>query len=257
MILAVDVGNSGIKLALFEDKEIYASFRITTVSDRSSDEYRLIIGGLLKEKDLSFSTIERVVLSSVVPRLVETFDTLFQDLSIPILTVGPGIKTGIKIRVDNPAGLGTDLVCNAVAAYNHVGGSCIAVAFGTALTFTGINGKGELLGVSIAPGVQGAIESLVSNTAQLQKFSLQRPSSTLGANSITSLQAGFMIGFEGMVEKIIQEMKRELGPDTKVVSTGFEAPHFTTPELGEYLPWLTVEGLRLIGEKNPMEVTRV
>ncbi len=254
MVLAVDVGNSGIKLALFQEDLIQSHFRITTVADRSPDEYRLLIRALLEEKGHSFYAIERVVFSSVVPRLVETFQTLFQDLKIPILVVGPGVKTGMKIRVDNPSTLGTDLVCNAVAAYHRVQSPCIAVAFGTALTFTGINEKGEILGVSIAPGMQGAIESLVSNTAQLQKFSLKTPASALGTNSVASLQAGFMIGFEGMVEAIIKRMKEELGPNTKVISTGYEAPYFSTPHLGEHVPFLTVEGLRLIGERNQEEL---
>jgi type III pantothenate kinase len=168
------------------------------------------------------------------------------------LIVGPGVKTGLKIMIENPAELGTDIVCNSVAAYNRIGRSCIVVDFGTALTFTAVREPGEILGVAIAPGLQAAAEALSEHTAQLPQVWLEPPGKAIGTNTIKSIQSGVVFGYTGLVEAMIDRMRNELGGSAAVIGTGGRAGviapltnRFTLIE-----PWLILEGLRLIAEKN-------
>lgn len=250
MYLLIDVGNTGLKFGLMQDGKILHYFRVSTQPIRTPDEYRILINALIAEDGFSLKVIKRIVLSSVVPFVTTALEVLADDLEIPILTVGAGVKTGLKIRTDAPSNIGADLVANAVAAYDRFASDCLAVAFGTALTFTVVNNSGELIGVTIAPGLGTALRGLVKDTAQLKMIPFSLPQSVIGRNTTHSLQAGYMYGFAGMAEAIVARIKDEMGKEVKVVTTGYEGSFFQMPSLGEFDPLLTLKGLGIIAEKN-------
>ncbi len=169
------------------------------------------------------------------------------------LVVAPGVRTGIRIRTDNPGEVGADLVANAVAAYDLFGCACVAVDFGTALSFTAVSAGGDLVGVAIAPGLTHALKALSDNTAQLPLVPLAAPPSAIGRNTVHSIQAGLVLGYVGLVEGLVARMRGELGGGVKVIATGGQA--LVIPPLTSIFdkvdPWLTLDGLRLISERNP------
>ncbi|MDC7240212.1 MAG: type III pantothenate kinase [Spirochaetales bacterium] len=253
MLLAVDVGNTNIVLGLHNGESWVDHWRISTDRSKMPDEYGVLVRDLLREGGVERRFIRQAVISSVVPVLTGTLRQMLQDMTgFEPLIVGPGVKTGLKICIENPAELGTDIVCNCVAAYNRVQGNCIVVDFGTALTLTAIREPGEILGVSIAPGIQAAAEALSEHTAQLPQVWLEPPQKAIGTNTIKSIQSGVILGYTGLVESLIDRMKEELGGEASVVATGGRsrviAPltdRFTMTE-----PWLILEGLRLIADRN-------
>ncbi|OQY31802.1 MAG: pantothenate kinase [Spirochaetaceae bacterium 4572_59] len=253
MLLAVDIGNTNIVLGIHNGESWINHWRICTDPTKMPDEYGVLLRDLLRQEDIHNTEIKQSVISSVVPGLTPKIRDMIQKLfSFEALIVGPGVKTGLKILIENPAELGTDIVCNSVAAYNRIGGSCIVVDFGTALTFTAIREPGEILGVSIAPGLQAAAEALSEHTAQLPQVWLEPPKTTIGTNTNKSIQSGVIFGYTGLVEALIDRMKEELGGQVSVIGTGGRsgviAPltdRFTLIE-----PWLILEGLRLIASRN-------
>ncbi len=253
MLLAVDVGNTNIVLGLHNGESWVDHWRISTDRSKMPDEYGVLVRDLLREGGVERRLIHQAVISSVVPVLTGTLRQMLQDMTgFEPLIVGPGVKTGLKICIENPAELGTDIVCNCVAAYNRVQGNCIVVDFGTALTLTAIRAPGEILGVSIAPGIQAAAEALSEHTAQLPQVWLEPPQKAIGTNTIKSIQSGVILGYTGLVESLIDRMRKELGGEASVIATGGRsrviAPltdRFTMTE-----PWLILEGLRLIADRN-------
>jgi type III pantothenate kinase len=253
MLLAVDVGNTNIVLGVHNGEAWINHWRISTDPSKMPDEYGVLVRDLLREGGVARDSINQAVISSVVPGLTGKIrDMVERTTGVTPLIVGPGVKTGLKICIENPAELGTDIVCNSVAAYNRIQGNCIVVDFGTALTFTAIREPGEILGVSIAPGLQAAAEALSEHTAQLPQVWLEPPKKAIGTNTIKSIQSGVVWGYTGLVESLIDRMKEELGGIASVVATGGRsqviAPltdRFTLTE-----PWLILEGLRLIAGRN-------
>lgn len=253
MLLAVDIGNTNIVLGVHNGTSWQNHWRICTDPLRMPDEYGVLVRDLLKEDDIDRRDIHQAVISSVVPGLTDRIREMVRKITgFDPLIVGPGVKTGLKILIENPAELGTDIVCNSVAAYNRTGGNCIVVDFGTALTFTAIREPGEILGVSIAPGLQAAANALSEHTAQLPQVWLEPPKNAIGKNTIKSVQSGVLFGYTGLVEALIDRMRQELGGEAAVIGTGGRsgviAPltdRFTLIE-----PWLILEGLRLIAERN-------
>lgn len=253
MLLAVDIGNTNIVLGIHNGEAWMNHWRICTDPTKMPDEYGVLLRDLLRQEEIHHSEITQSVISSVVPGLTPKIRDMIQKLfSFEALIVGPGVKTGLKILIENPAELGTDIVCNSVAAYNRIGGNCIVVDFGTALTFTAVREPGEILGVSIAPGVQAAAEALSEHTAQLPQVWLESPKTTIGKNTTKSIQSGVIFGYTGLVEALIDRMKEELGGDVSVIGTGGRSgviahltDRFTLME-----PWLILEGLRLIAGRN-------
>ena len=253
MLLAIDIGNSNIVLGLHGGSGWINHWRIHTDHDKMPDEYAVLLRDILREEDVPRERISTTVISSVVPQLTDRIREVTQSLNgREPLIVGPGVKTGIKIRTDNPSEVGTDLVCNAVAAYERVQGNCIVVDFGTALTFTAVAAPGELLGVAIAPGLQAAAEALSASTAQLPQVWLQAPEQAIGRNTTQSIRSGVVFGYTGLVEGLIRRMRAELGGEATVIATGGRAtviaPHTESFTIVE--PWLILEGLRLIAERN-------
>ncbi len=252
-ILAIDIGNSNIKLGIRRGGEWERRFRVSSVRSKTPDEYALIFRDLLSRIGVSFAEVGTAVVSSVVPPLTSVIGEMLEgEMERTPLVVGPGIRTGIRIRTDNPVEVGADIVTNAVAAHERLRSSCIVVAFGTALTFTAVNEAGDLLGVSIAPGLQPAADALVRASAQLRLVEYVAPPTAIGRNTVHSLQSGILFGYVGLVEGLVARIRAELGGSAQVVSTGDQGRYLLplTKSLGEFDPWLTLDGLALIAARN-------
>ena len=221
-VFTMDVGNTNIKTALFENKKMLKYWRISTNHIYTSDEYGIILESLFSHEGLSMSNVDKVIISSVVPTVNFTLEHMCQDYfkKEPMFVV-PGIKTGINIKYENPKELGSDRIANAVATYHYYGGPCIFIDFGTATTFGVVDEKGSFLGGCICPGIKIASEAIVSGASKLPRFELVKPPSIIGKNTITNLQAGLIYGYVGQVNYIVRKMKQELQrPDALVVATG-------------------------------------
>ena len=251
MLLVIDVGNTNMVLGVYKDTELLDHWRISTDRQRTTDEYGVLIRELLN--DLRADDINAIIISSVVPPVVPTLERMCQRyFGLSPLLIGPGVKTGMDIRYDNPREVGADRIVNAVAAYEKYGGPVIIVDFGTATTFCAVDAKGVYLGGSICPGIGISTEALVQRTAKLPRIELKRTDSVICRNTIESMQAGVFYGFVGQVEGIVSRMRRELDMSARVVATGglavVIAPATKTIDVVE--PMLTLEGLRIIYERN-------
>ncbi|NLO84645.1 MAG: type III pantothenate kinase [Clostridiales bacterium] len=254
MILVLDVGNTNIKTALFEGKEMKTYWRISTRKSVTSDEYGLTLTGLFAREGYNMKDVEGIIMSSVVPPVNFTLEHMCRNYfdKVPMI-VAPGIKTGINLKYDNPRELGSDRIANAVAAYDEYGGPCIFIDFGTATTFGAIDEHGNFLGGCISPGLKLTSEALVSGTAKLPRFELVKPDRVIGKTTVSNLQAGFIYGYIGQVDYLVQKMKEELkAPDAIVVATGGMALLVAddTKVIDKLDGILTLKGLRLIYERN-------
>ncbi|MFZ5591613.1 MAG: type III pantothenate kinase [Bacillota bacterium] len=253
MILVFDVGNTNIVLGVFRDQELLAHWRISTSIQRTADEYGMLLAALFQHHGISMQDVQAVVISSVVPPLMRALEELAQKyFGVEPLVVGPGIKTGIAIKYENPREVGADRIVNAVAAYEKYGGPIIIVDFGTATTFCAINARGEYLGGAIAPGIAISTEALFARAAKLPRVELVRPLSVIGRNTVSSMQSGIIFGFAGQVDAIVGRMKKELGGQCKVIATGGLAELIAreTSSIDVVDNLLTLQGLRLIYERN-------
>ena len=254
MILTLDIGNTNIKTALFDDMEMRRYWRISTDRQRSSDELGILMMNLLQYNNIAPDEIEGIMMSSVVPQINFTVEHMCRNyFGIEPLKIGPGVKTGINIRYENPRELGSDRIANAVAAYELYGGPCITIDFGTATSFGVISSKGEFLGGAISPGLKLAAEALTERAAKLPRFELSKPDLVIGRNTVTNMQAGIIYGYIGQVNYLVERMKRELNaPDAKVVATGGLAVMIAeeSKAIDVLDGLLTLKGLRLIYAKN-------
>ncbi len=253
MICCIDVGNTNIVIGIASDDSWVARWRIKTVKDKMPDEYAVLFKYLFNGANLDFEDISKVVVSTVVPQLKGTIQDMFKRYAgLTPLFLGPGVKSGIKIRTDNPREVGADLVSDAVAAFDKYKRSCIVVDFGTATTFSAISDEAELLGVAIAPGLEVAADALSSKAAQLPMIDLTPPDKVIGTNTSESLRSGIIYGYVGLVEGLIKRIRNELGSKAPVVATGgfskIIAP--LTGYIDEVDTELTLKGLRIIAEKN-------
>lgn len=253
MLLVIDVGNTNIVLGVYKDTELLDHWRISTDRQRTTDEYGVLIRELFYLNDLRADDINAIIISSVVPPVVPTLERMCQRyFGLSPLIIGPGVKTGMDIRYDNPREVGADRIVNAVAAYEKYGGPVIIVDFGTATTFCAVDAKGVYLGGSICPGIGISTEALVQRTAKLPRIELKRTDSVICRNTIESMQAGVFYGFVGQVEGIVSRMRRELDMSARVVATGGLAVVIApaTKAIDVVEPMLTLEGLRIIYERN-------
>ena len=222
MLLAADIGNTNIVIALFHQDEIVHEWRMSSDPKRTADEYISILLSLFRDAGVSLSAIDSAVLSTVVPLLLGPFIRVIERISgkKPIV-VNSDIYHILPVKIPESAvhEIGTDLVCNAVEAYSRYKKACIVVDFGTALTFTAISDKGQIAGVAICPGLGTAVNALFANTAQLPSVPLATPPSSLGTNTIHSIQAGIVLGYKGLVESLIQQMKEDMANTTGVKTT--------------------------------------
>ena len=254
MLLAIDLGNTNIKYGVFDGDKLVASFRVSSRLSRTADEYGSVLVGLLSDKGIKKTDIDGIILSSVIPSLNYTICHMCEFFfGITPIIVGPGIKTGLNIKTDNPKEVGADIIVNSVSAFTKYGGPVIVIDFGTATTFDVVNDKCELMGVVIAPGIKTSIEGLVSKTAQLPMIELDAPKTVIGKNTKHCMQSGLIFGFSGLVENITYKIKKELKLDeVKVVATGglgeIIAKEVKTISVVDRT--LTLDGLRYIYELN-------
>lgn len=254
MILVIDVGNTNIVLGIYEGKKLLEFWRIGTEIHKTSDEYGMSINQLFGFSGYKLSDINQVVISSVVPTAMYTLQHMARKYfkSEP-LVVGPGIKTGINIKYDNPKEVGADRIVNAVAAYELYGGPLVIIDFGTATTYCAVSKSGEYLGGAISPGIQISMDALFQRTAKLPRVELVKPETVICKNTINSMQAGIIFGYVGQVDYIVRKMKKELGAeDAKVVATGGLAKLIAgeSETINVINGLLTLEGLRIIYERN-------
>lgn len=253
MILTLDIGNTNIKTALFDGKEMRHYWRMSTNIQKSSDEYGIVLANLFQHVGVRPEEVEGIMISSVVPTINFTIEHMCQNYfgKTPLFVV-PGIKTGINIRYENPRELGSDRIANAVAAYEEYGAPTIFIDFGTATTFGVVGEGGTFLGGCICPGVKLASEALVTGTAKLPRFELTKPEHVIGRTTLTNLQSGMYYGYVGLVKNIVRKIKQELGQEATVVATGGMAVMIAEESkvIDKLDGLLTLKGLRLIYERN-------
>ncbi len=253
MILAMDIGNTNIKVGLFEGETMTHYWRISTNKMYSSDEYGMILTNLFHNGGADMEKVEGIIISSVVPTVNFTIEHMCSTYfhQVPLFLV-PGIKTGISVRYENPRELGSDRIANAVAAYHEYGAPVITIDFGTATTFGVVDDGGAFLGGCICPGIKLASEALGSGTAKLPRFELTKPEHVIGKTTLGNLQSGMYYGYAGLVQNLIHKIQKELGKKATVVATGGMA-QMMAEETGDIQivdGTLTLKGLRLIWERN-------
>ncbi len=252
MLLVVDIGNTNIVFGVFDGDELVASFRLHTSLSRTIDEYAALLRPFFAEK-LSSKKVTACVLSSVVPPLTQDIvEFLGERFSLDVLQVGPGVKTGLPLRVKDPAGVGSDRVVNAVAAKHIVGSPALVVDFGTATSLDVVNDQGAYIGGMILPGVQVSIDALVEHTAKLPKIQLSWPETVIGNDTVSAMQSGTVLGYHCMIDGLIDSIEQETGFVPSVLCTGGLGRLFSqhSAKLQHYEPQLTLLGLRLISEMN-------
>lgn len=221
MLLAVDIGNTEVGLGVFEDEELRSTWRMATDTHRTPDEYAATLLALLQHQGLQVADVKDIALCSVVPPMVAPFTDLFQRyFETTPLVVEAGIKTGVRIRMDNPREVGADRIVNAAAAHHLYGAPVIIVDMGTATTFDTVSKEGDYIGGAIAPGLVTGAEALFAHAAKLSKVELVRPKRAIGTNTIAAMQSGIIFGYVGLVEGIINRIQKELPEKAKVVATG-------------------------------------
>jgi type III pantothenate kinase len=256
VLLALDVGNTQTHIGLFDGEELVESFRLATDRDATADKLASELASLLALREHSLREVEAAIASSVVPTLGHEYELLSKRyFGGALRVVGPGLKTGMPIRIDNPHEVGADRVVNAVAAYDRFGGACISVDFGTTINYDVVSSAGEYLGGVIAPGVEISLEALSQRAERLFKIDLVEPQQTIGKNTQAAVLAGTVYGFAGQVDAIVGRIREELGEEAVAVATGGLAgpivPH--CEEIDEVDDLLTLTGLRLIFERNRTE----
>jgi type III pantothenate kinase len=253
MLLAFDVGNTTIAIGLFRGKKLLKSWKIKTDRDKTGDEYGAVLLNLFQVAGLQAKTISGAIISSVVPPLTPVIEETCREYFRTVaLVVGPGLKTGMPILYDTPLEVGADRITAAVAAFEKYGGPAIVVDFGTATTFDAVSAKGEYLGGAIAPGIQIAAEALYLKTARLPRIEIKKPKRAIGRTTVSSMQSGLYFGYIGLVMNTIEEIRKELGKNVRVVATGGFGSQVTQelPAIEAYEPDLVLCGLRIIYGRN-------
>ncbi len=253
MLLTIDIGNTNITIGLYNGEMLGPRWRLATVHERMPDEYGLQLLGLLSHAGFAASDLTGICLASVVPPLTgKIVEACRQYLGQAPLVVDTGVKTGVRIRYEDPRAVGADRIVDAAAVQCLYGGPACVVDFGTATTFDAISAEGDYLGGAITPGISIAAEALFLHTAKLPRVDLQRPPAVIGRNTTHAMQSGLLFGYVGLVEGMVGRFRKELGPKMKVIATGglAEVVAHETDVLEIIAPWLTLDGLRIIWELN-------
>jgi len=253
MLLVFDIGNTKTAIGVYRDDHWEADWRITTHLDYLTDEYAILLKSLLADADLEFGDVSGAILSCVVPPLITVFQELAErHLGKKALVVGPELKTGVEILIENPAEAGGDRIANTAAVRELYGGPAVVLDIGTATTFDVISARGEYLGGAIAPGLGISADALVQRTAKLPKVELTPPANVIGRTTVTAMQSGLVFGYVGLVRELVTRLKKELGGQPKVIATGGMAEMVSqwVEDIDIVNPRLTLEGLRIIYQLN-------
>lgn len=252
MTLTIDIGNTNIVSGIFHEDALIHHWRLVTKPENTIDDYQALFHSIFSLKRIEKESISRIVIGSVVPELTGVFRELCSlFFSNPPLLVHPDLDLGIEINIDDPYELGPDLIANGVSGYTKTGRACVIIDFGTALTFTAVSGRGIIEGVSIAPGMRTALAALSGKTALLPHVDLEVPPSVIGKNTIHSIQSGILFGYMGIVEGIVKQMKKELDSPVIIATGGMvRIIEGKTKCIDLVEPWLTLQGLRIISERN-------
>ena len=256
MLLAFDIGNTTVAVGMFQAEKLVKSWKIKTDRDKTADEYGVVLLNLFEASGIPPKKAEAAIVSSVVPPLTPVIQDVCRNFfGLEALVVGPGLKTGMPILYESPLEVGADRIAAAVGAFEKYGGPAIVLDFGTATTFDAVSAKGEYLGGAIAPGIQISAEALYLKTARLPRIEIRKPKRAVGRTTVSSMQSGLYFGYVGLVSNIIEEIRKELGRDVKVVATGGFGGQITpeVPAVEAYEPDLVLEGLRIIFERNRQE----
>ena len=253
MLLAIDIGNTNIVLGVFSDEKLRTHWRLVTSPAKTEDEYGIILYNLYQAAGLDPVETDGVIISCVVPPMITTMERLCSKyFHLTPLVVGPGLKTGMPIRYDNPREVGADRIVNAVAAYEAHQRSLIVVDFGTATTFDYVSPRGEYMGGAIAPGIGISSEALFKAASKLPRIELVKPESIIGKNTVASIQAGLVYGYIALVDGIVEKMKNQVKTDPLVVATGGLAEFIAeeSRSIDEVDSLLTLKGLQILNERN-------
>lgn len=254
MIVVMDVGNTNITFGVYEGKKLLNHWRMATDREKTSDEFGMFFMNIFNHEKLDVGKVEAVMLASVVPPIMYSLEHAIKKyFKLEPIVIGPGIKTGINIKYENPREVGADRIVNAVAALEIYGGPFIIVDFGTATTFCAVTANAEYLGGVICPGIKISAEALFQKAAKLPRIDLSKPETVIGRNTVASMQSGIVYGYVGKVDYIVKRMKREMKEDNiKVIATGGLARLISSESetIDEINGLLTLEGLRIIYEKN-------
>jgi type III pantothenate kinase len=253
MLLVLDVGNTQTHFGTFDGEELTQHWRFATVRESTADELGAKLANLLQLRGLSFDDVDASIVSSTVPQLGSEWRVVGERyLGHQTVVVGPGIRTGMPIRYENPREIGADRLVNAVAAFERIGDACVVVDFGTAITFDPVSAEGEYLGGIITPGVEISMEALTERAAALPKIDLVEPRTLIGKTTVDAIRSGIVYGFAGQVDGIVRRLREELGEETATIATGGLAQAIVpfTEEIDETDDLLTLTGLRLLHERN-------
>jgi type III pantothenate kinase len=253
VIFVLDVGNTNIVLGVYEGEELKYHWRMETNRHKTEDEYGMIVKNLFEHVRLSLNDIEGIIISSVVPPIMFSLERMCKKyFNITPLVVGPGIKTGLNIKYENPREVGADRIVNAVAGIKEYGGPLIIVDFGTATTYCYVNEEKQYMGGAIAPGIGISTEALYSKAAKLPRIEIGRPDHIIGKNTVSAMQSGILYGYVGQVEGIVKRMKATGDSNPLVIATGGLAQLISNESdvIDVVDPFLTLKGLKLIYERN-------